>query len=360
MKLKLIGLVLSVTTLLTACKKNDPENQVVPIQPAKGVYVLSEGGFGGNNATLAYRSAATGTVSGNFYLQQNPLLSSGLGDLANDMVVYGGKMYIVMNGSGNVTVLNAQTGALISKISFLNGTTNKSPRYAVGTKGKLFVTAYDNTVSVIDTTSLSITNSITVGPNPEGIATTGNYLYVANSGAFNFPDVDSTVSVIDLTTLTEIKKITVGKNPNKVEVSTNGDVYVSAYGNFGTIPAGISVINSATNTLKRTLGTGFEYSHVRISGEIAYFHNNYGGSGTAKVYNTTTETIVRNEFVTDGTSITVPYGINVDEQNGDVYIADAKDFTSSGEVTCFDKNGVKKFMFSVSPGINPNKILFVR
>jgi YVTN family beta-propeller protein len=54
--------------------------------------------------------------------------------------------------------------------------------------GKLFVTAYDNTVSVIDTTTLSIVNSITVGPNPEGIATTGNYLYVANSGAFNFPD----------------------------------------------------------------------------------------------------------------------------------------------------------------------------
>jgi hypothetical protein len=29
-------------------------------------------------------------------------------------------------------------------------------------------------------------------------------------------------------------------------------------------------------------------------------------------------------------------------------------------VTCFNKEGVKKFQFSVSPGVNPNKVVFSR
>jgi hypothetical protein len=58
--------------------------------------------------------------------------------------------------------------------------------------------------------------------------------------------------------------------------------------------------------------------------------------------------------------IQTSYGINIDEQNGDVYITDAINFSSPGEVTCFNRNGVKKFSFSVSPGIIPNKVLFAR
>ena len=151
-----------------------------------------------------------------------------------------------------------------------------------------------------------------------------------------------------------------GVNPAKIEINAAGNVFVSAYGNFSTIPASISVINGITNTTSINLGSGFAYTNIRIFGNIAYLYNNYGGTGTAKVYNTATNTVVRNEFVTDGTSVQTPYGINIDEQNGDVYIADAGNFATAGKVTCFTSAGVKKFSFSVSPGVNPNKILFKR
>lgn len=361
MKKNLFVWVLTVVVIFSACKKDDV-NTPAPITPAKGIYVLSEGPFGGNATKLGYRDAATGTYSADFFLQQNPALTAGLGDLGNDMIIYGGKMYIVMNGSGNVTVLNAANAKFMSQISFGgDGAGNKSPRFAVGTRGKVFVTSYDNTVSIIDTTTLAITGSIPVGTNPEGIATAGNYLYVANSGGLNFPDVaDSTVSVIDLGTLTEIKKIRVGLNPQKIEVSAAGKVYVTAYGDFGvTTPSFVAVINSATNLLETTLGDDYQYDHIRIFNDIAYFYNNYG-SNAVKVYNTTTNTLVRNSFVTDGTAFTSTYGVNIDEQNGDVYITDAKDNVAAGEVTCFTSAGVKKFSFSTTPGVNPNKVLFVR
>jgi YVTN family beta-propeller protein len=278
------------------------------------------------------------------------------------MIIYGSKMYVVMNGSGNVTVLNAANASFISQISFGGTSTNRNPRYAVAARGKVYVTAWDNKVSIIDTTTLAITGNITVGANPEGLAINGDYLYTANSGALNYPDYDSTVSVVDLNSLTELRKIKVGLNPQKIEVNSNGNVYVSAYGDaFATVPvpASISVFSGGSSTTSTILGTGYEFDHVRIFNDIAYFYNNYGGGGI-KMYNTISNSLVRNNFITDGTTITTSYGFDIDEQNGDVYICDANDFVSSGSVTCFNANGVKKFSFSVSPGINPNKVLLVR
>ena len=352
---------LSAVLLLNACKKVEDTTVLLPVEtaPSVGAYVLSEGSFGGNNTKLSYYNKTNNAVIGDFFLQQNPSITSGLGGIGNDIIQYGSKLYIVMNASGLVTVLNANNAIFIKNISFKNGTNNKQPRYAVAARGKVYVTAYDNTVSVIDTSSLDIIKTIAVGANPEGIATTSNYLYVANSGGFNaIPD--STVSLIDLNTELEVRKIKVGVNPYKVEINAAGNVFVNAYGNFSTIPASISFINGATNASSINLGSNFSYSNIRISGDIAYLYNNYGGTGTAKVYNTALNTIVRNEFITDGTVIQTPYGLNVDEQNGDVYIADAKNFVSSGTVTCFGSNGIKKFSFSVSPGVNPNKIIFIR
>jgi len=351
---------MSFAILISSCKKDDPAPSGPVLQPKKGIYVLSEGSFGGNNTRLGYYTVSGNSLTPDFFAQQNPG-AAGLGDIGNDMVIYGGKLYIVMNVTSQVTVLNAATGALLRRIDFRNGTADKLPRYATAARGKIFVTAYDNTVSVIDTSSLSIVQSIATGANPDGIAAYGDYLYVANSGSFNFPDVDSTVSVINLNTMTEVKKITVGLNPNKVEVAANGDVYVSCYGNFSSVPASVAVINSADNTLKTKLGASFAYSHVRINGDIAYFYNNYGSGGAvAKLYNTRTATVVRNEFVTDGTRIETPYGINIDEESGEVFVCDAKDFVTAGAVYCFNADGTLKYSFSTAPGINPNKVVFNR
>lgn len=357
---QLCSLFIVASLAISSCKKTDSP-AIAPVQngPAIGAYVLSEGGFSGNNTKLSYYTNSSATVVGDFFLQQNPALTAGLGGLGNDAIIYGSKLYIVMNGSGNVTVLNASNAIFIKQISFVANMTNKQPRYAVGARGKVYVTSYDNTVSVIDTTSLSIIKTINVGANPEGIAASANYLYVANSGGFNAVP-DSTVSLIDLNTETEIRKIKVGVNPYKVEINDGGNIFVSAYGNYTNIPASISVINGAVNQTSVNLGSNFSYSNIRIVGDIAYLYNNYGGTGTAKVYNTATNTVVRNEFITDGTAVQTPYGVNIDEQNGDVYIADAGNFSSAGKVTCFTSAGVRKFFFSVSPGVNPNKILFRR
>ena len=355
---------LPVVFVMQACSKDDVPS-TPPTAPAKGLYVVSEGGSTPNSSRLGFYNLGTATFTGDYFLQQNPTQTA-LGSTSNDAIIYGGKMYIVMNVSSEVVVLNAYTGSFIKRIPFGAAPNLKYPRYAEGTRGKVYVSAYDNTVNIIDTTLLTLGAAIPVGQDPEGLAVHGNYLYVANSGGLNYPNVDSTVSVIDLNTNAEIKKIKVGYNPNKLAVAANGDVYVSAYGvAFPTppapvIPASVSVINTSNNTLKTTLGAAYQYSHVRIFGNTAYFFNNYGGVGTAAVYNTDTNAPVRAEFITDGTVVTTPYGLDIDSENGDVYIMDAKDYTTAGTVFCFTKEGKKKFSFSTTPGVNPNKVVFAR
>jgi YVTN family beta-propeller protein len=359
MKKNVFVWVFAVAAIFSACKKDDVSTPAPSITPAKGVYVLSEGGPGSNSTKLAYRDAASGNFTGDFFLQQNPTITGGLGDIGNDAIIYGSKMYIVMNNSSRVTVLNASTATFIDSIPFRNGSAAKQPRFALGYRGKVYVTAWDATVSVIDTTTLTITKTITVGPNPEGLAAVGNYLYVANSGGFNTVP-DSTVSVIDLNTNTEIKKITACVNPQKIESNSVGDLYVSSYGDYNTIPATVAVISSATNTRKAVLGTQFGFDHIRIFNDTAYLYNNYPSGVGVRVMNTLTNSIIRDAFITDGTTVDIPYGIDIDAQNGDVYITDAVDYIAPGKVTCFGRNGVKKFSFSVAPATMPNKVLFVR
>lgn len=348
--------------LFSSCKKDDVNNPQPAIPAAKGIYVLSEGTFGGNNSKLAFRESSSTTVYPDFFSQQNPAQTGGLGDTGNDMIIYGGKVYIVMNNSANVTVLNAANGNFIARISFLNGTVNKNPRYAVGAAGKVFVTSYDNTVSVIDTTTLTITGSITVGSNPEHIIVSGNKLYVANSGGLNYPNVDSTVSVINLATLIEERKVAVGLNPQRLATNTAGDIWVTGYGDaFAAvpIPAFVKVIDGSTHQVVQGLPDTLRFDHVRIFENHAFLFNNYGG-GIVKLVDANTMNVIRDNFITDGTAVSNVYAVDIDEQNGDVFICDSKDFISAGEVFCFDKEGRKKYSFSVSPGINPNKISFLR
>jgi YVTN family beta-propeller protein len=352
MKQTLVSITL-ITLLFSACKKTEQETPApAQNQPTVGAFILSEGLFGQNNSKLSFYNFETNAITGDYFAQQNPNLTAGLGDTGNDMIQFGSKLYVIINNSKKVTVLNAANGSFIKNIDF--GTA--APRYVAFARGKIFVTAYDDKVSVIDTLNLNIIKKITVGPNPEGIAASANYLYVANSGGFNaIPD--STVSLIDLNTETEIRKIKVGLNPNKVQINKAGNILVSAYGNFANIPASLSFIDASTNNNGINLGPNFAYSHVRVAGDLAYLYNNYGG-GNILVYNTALNQVVRNNFITDGTTIETNYALNVNPVNGDVYIGDARDFVSTGRVSCYTSAGVRKFAVSTAPGLNPNTIAF--
>ena len=350
-KQKLALVLLLGLSIFSACKKSDAEF-IAPETPQaerKGLYVLNEGLFNANNTTLSYYSYENQQLISDQFAAVN---KRGLGDTGNDIKIYGAKMYVVMNVSSTLEIINPKDGLSIKKIDMKDNNVGRQPRFIVFNNSKAFISSFDGTVAVLDTASLTIEKYIKVGRNPEQMAVANGKLYVANSGGLDYPDYDNTVSVIDLNTLMETKKIKVVENPRGVVADQYGDVYVLSTGNYANVKSSMATIDSKTDIVK---------SQVDFSGGFMVINGDYGylpaAGGKLKVFNVKTETLEKENFITDDTKLTSPYGVAVDELSGEVFVTDAKYYTSSGEVFCFDKEGRKKY--SINVGINPNNVVFV-
>ena len=77
-----------------------------------------------------------------------------------------------------------------------------------------------------------------------------------------------------------------------------------------------------------------------------------------KLFDCKSGSVVKEQFVADNTEIIQPYSLTVNRQNGDVYVTDARDNMTAGDVICFDKEG--KFRYRVKEvGIAPNNIVLM-
>jgi YVTN family beta-propeller protein len=348
LKLKTFLLAFAVASIFSACRKNNvtPETPVLP-----GIYVLNQGNGGKNNSTLSFYNLTTTVVTPNQFLVANGV---GLGDTGNDIQQYGSKLYITVNISSTVEVVDKTTAKTIKQLKFFNGAVARQPRFVVFNKNKAFISSYDGTIAVLDTATLTVDKYITVGRNPEQMVISNGKLYVANSGGLDYVNPDKTVSVIDLTTLTEIKKITVALNPVNIAADAYGDVYVISYGTYPSIPQ-LTIINNVTDVVRSSgdFDAGYATPLV-VNGDLAYY---ISSANKVKVYNVKTDLSVRDNFVTDGTVITTPFGITVNITTGELFITDALNYNSNGTLFAFDKNGKKEY--STTVGINPGSIAIV-
>lgn len=337
---------------MASCKKDDVKTETPKI--TTGVYVLNEGLLNDNNTTLTYYDFGTSTPVTDYFANVN---GKGLGDTGNDLLIYGGKMYIVMNVTSHVRVADPLTAKSIKVIDFTNGNDpDRQPRYVVPYKNKVLVSSWDNSVSVIDTTTLEVEKVITVGSNPDQMAISGDKLYVLNGGSL--VGYDSTVSVVSLSTYTELQKIKVGLNPACIAADSANNIYVGCTGNYGAIGPKMVKISTITNTVIKSVDTAV--GKIRYFDGYLYATGGWLGSPYIRKLNTTDFSQTSANFVTGDIDIQYAYGIDIDVQTGDVWVTDAKNFLNTGEVFCFDKNGAKKRSFSVTPGLNPNTVAFIR
>ena len=348
-----------VLILLTACDdmKDMPTPVYLPATPGESgqLYVLSEGLFNMNNSTLSLVNFDEKTLKTDFFSLQN---NRGLGDTANDMKLYGSKLWIVVNVSSQVEVMDIKSGISLKRIPFFNPAgVARQPRFITFYAGKAYVCSFDGTVARIDTASMNIEATTTVGRNPDGITTANGKLYVSNSGGLDLPNYDNTVSVVDLNTFKEIKKITVGMNPFKLEADTHGDVYVVSRGNNSTIKSTWCRINSQTDEVIQTFNN-LPVVNFTILNDTAYLYNYDFINSTywIKTFDCNTEQIISDHFISDSTVLERPFSISVHPTNGNVYLTDARNYTVKGDLLCFNRRG--KLVYKIgSIGLNPNSVV---
>lgn len=320
------------------------------------LYILSDGNFSLNNSTLSVYDFTAKTLTADFFQAKN---GRKLGDTGNDLKRYGSKLYVVVNGSSQVEVLDARTGLSLKQIPFFNGTTARQPRSIAFWLDKAYVCSFDGTVARIDTTTLEVMDFVEVGRNPDGIAASNHKLYVSNSGGLDYGSslgYDNTVSVVSTETFTELKRIDVGSNPGKIKADNFGYVYVSVRGDYKSEPSCWVSIDAESDVVAARYD--FAVTNFDLNGDKAYFYSydETSKQSTIGVFNLLSKTVVSNAFIADGTMLKTPYGITADPESGAVYITDAGNYTSSGDVYCFSESGVLAFKLT-DVGINPNTVL---
>ncbi|MCX2486709.1 YncE family protein [Pedobacter sp. MR2016-24] len=366
--------ILLLSVSLLACRKDaspvKEETEVLKADPAsvaKGLYLVNEGNMNMNKASLDYLDFRAGIYRRNIYGQVNPEVVKGLGDVANDIAIYGSKLYVVVNVSNKVEVMDVKTGRRISQIDILNC------RYITFHKGKAYVSAYlgqvgdpgapQGIVAQIDTASLQEEKRIEVGRQPEEMAIVGDKLYVANSGGYSPNNYERTVAVLDLNSFQLIKKIDVAVNLHHIKADRYGDLYVTSRGDYYDIPSKLFVIDTRTDLVKKTFDFGV--SNLAIDEDNAYYYSTefsyLSGKNTITygILNVKDEAVTGRSFITDGTDgkIMIPYGIAVNPYTKEVFVTDAKDYVSPGTLYCFDAAGRKKY--AVTTGDIPAHFAFV-
>lgn len=347
----------------------------VPIDPdarPAGMYLLNEANMGSNKSSIDYVDFRNAYYVRNIYAERNPEVVKELGDVGNDIQIYGNKLYAVINCSHKVEVMDVRTCKRIGQVDIPNC------RYIRFAKGKAYVSAYVGPVAIdpnaqlgavyeVDTASLAVTRKVTVGYQPDELEVLGEYLYVANSGGYRAPDYDSTVSVVEIYGMKQIQKIPVGINLHRIRKDRYGKLWVTSRGDYNTIPSRFYVLdrkdkNSKEMVVKDTLD--IPCSEMYIQGDSLYFYSVEWNKQTERntvtygIIDVRTGQLVTDHFITDGTEqdIVIPYGICVHPTTGDIYVTDAKNYVSSGVLHCYDRHGKKKW--SVRTGDIPAHMAF--
>lgn len=320
----------------------------------KGFYQLNEGNMGMNRATIDYFDYTTGFYTRNIFSERNPHIVKELGDVGNDIGIYGDKVYAVINLSNYIEVFDVHTVQHIGQIEIPNC------RYITFHDGKAYVTSYAGPVEVnpnaeigfvaeIDTTTLEITRKVSVGYQPDELAAYGGKLYVANSGGYRVPNYDRTVSVIDLATFTELKKIDVAINLHRITVDARGDIYVSSRGDYNNIAPNLYVIDSHTDEVKQKLD--IPVSGMYLCDDLLYYYsvayNSVSGQNKVSygILDTRTKEVLTDQLITDGTDrqIMIPYGLAVNPETKEFLLSDAQNYVVTGYVYCFNSEGKLKW-----------------
>ncbi len=322
----------------------------------KGYYVLCEGLWGKNNSSLDYFNIEKQTTTIDLFTEVN---NAGLGETANDMIEVEGKLFIAINGSNCVMVVNKADCRRLALIPIMAGE-NPQPRCLAYYNGKIYLTCFDGTIYKINATTYKVEQTAkTQGRNPEAIAVCMGKLFVANTGGLDYPNFDNSISVINPDDLSLLHKIEGLLNPGEIKAKGN-NIFVQARGvyDYGT--------RSYSNSeLARINATNFQieeripfianaYELVGDKIVYAYIDNamkNYIYSIPADNLTSTPQTFIETN-TSKLNSLQTIYNINSDNEH--IYITDAKNNQINGECFVFEHNGTFDCKFETF--INPKKV----
>ncbi|MCM1111292.1 MAG: hypothetical protein NC336_08795 [Clostridium sp.] len=337
-------------------KPDIPENGGQVKLPRQRMFVLNQGIWNANNATLAFIDPDDPTKSiGDIYLAQN---GTNLGDTGQQVIEYDGAMYIAMSTS-NYLVRTNSAAVIESSISFVDDPDLQAGiRYIAADDKHIFATFYGGWLLKIRCSDLTVVKKVkTEAANLEGVAVADGNVYVSDAyemvfgaGANSGYHYHDQVLVYKTSDLSKVGAVTVGVNPNKI-VEEDDRLFVMCLGNYADKGYTAYMIDTGNNNAVSYIGDATE---VAVDNGKAYFVN----SVTDWLTMTTTNSFFSYDIKSGKTSsssflsgapdelssATISM-ISVNPETHEFYIGVSFYASSDGDIYRFDRSGryVSKF-----------------
>lgn len=355
--LLLLATLLCFPLAIISCDDDD-EPIIEPTEPGiSGAFILNSGAMGKNNSTLDFYDFETEELNEKIFASSD---GGDLGDTANDMIIYGSKIYITVTNSNAIEVIDL-TGKSIKKIQPKNDKGQpQGPRFLASDKGKVYVTMSDGYLAQLDTTNLNIEKQVLIGLGTEQIAVVGDKLYTTVYGSY--PEYDNKVISVNIATYEVADTIEVVINPTMIQADKNGMLFVLSSGNYFDIKKTLQRVNPTTG--KSTILLENDEMSMTKHGDYLYIISAavdpvtwLKTSTNYKKYNLNTTAFEEKEFVNSGLTIENATNAYVNPLTDQLYIT-AGDYVNTGNVYIISKDGALDKKIDVS-GVNPQCIRFI-
>ena len=371
MKKYLLGLavLLMGTAVMTSCSDDNDGPETYLQEYSTGAYVVNSGNMYSNiKSSLTAIDYASSTATQNVFKAAN---GRTLGNIANDGIVYGNKIYLAVDKENTIEVIDKTTKKSIKQINtteLLGNAEGADPRHIIADGGKVYFTTYGGYVAAVDTTDFALQKKWQVGSYPEGLVIGKGNLYVANS---NYGAGGGNISCINLSNdNVETKNIEGVNNPTGIYYAAgllyvlDNQYYDASYNAYG--ENSLRAVEFAQGKSQKvadgnyaacvTTGaaTTARTSVEKVRPHFFVLNAPYGGTPSVSVF---VAGITQPQPMTLSEMPVSPCGIFADPLNGHIFVLSYKmgdkgipDYSGNGYVVEYDSAGQKLHEYETGVG----------
>lgn len=369
MKKYLLGLavLLMGTAVMTSCSDDNDGPETYLQEYSTGAYVVNSGNmYNKIESSLTAIDYASSTATQKVFKAAN---GRSLGNTANDGIVYGNKIYLAVDQSNTIEVIDKKTKQSIKQIKttdLLGKAEGAEPRHIIADGGKVYFTTYGGYVAAVDTTDFALQKKWKVGNSPEGLVFGNGNLYVANS---NYAAGGGNISCINLSNdKVETKNIEGVNNPTSIYYASNV-LYVLDNPVYGPAPDYAATGENALRAVSFAEGKSPKVADgnyavcvtpgatTRMQAAHPYFYvlnAPFGGTPSVSVF---TAGSTQPQALTLSEMPVSPCGIFADPLNGHIFVLSYKmgdkgtpDYNGNGYVVEYDRAGQKQHEYETGVG----------
>lgn len=367
MKKYLLGLavLLMGTAVMTSCDPAEDYPETYLQVYSTGAYVVNSGNmYNKIESSLTAIDYATSTATQGVFRAAN---GRSLGNTANDGIVYGNKIYLAVDQSNTIEVIDKKTKQSIKQIKtteLLGNAEGAEPRHIIADGGKVYFTTYGGYVAAVDTTSFALQKKWQVGSYPESLVIAHGNIYVANS---NYGKGGGNISCINLSNdKVETKTIEGVNNPTSIYYASNvlyvldNQYYDASYNAYG--ENALRAVSFAEGKSQKVADGNYAVcvtpgATTRMDVVRPYFfvlNAPFGGTPSVSVLaagSMQAQTMTLSEMPVS------PCGIFVDPLNGHIFVLSYRlgdkgypDYSGNGYVVEYDRAGQKQHEYETGVG----------